>query len=87
MEVAPQCYKVTSSTKNVGWQPYFPEKFLCDWFAEECSENIAVYTMIRTGVIPFVAAMKKVVEVHPHEGFPLRDNHFIAGGNRHCDLG
>jgi hypothetical protein len=61
--VSPNCYKVTSSTKNPGWQPYFPEKFLCEWFKEaENDDSVAVYTMCRTGVIPAVAAMREVIK-------------------------
>lgn len=48
----------------MGFYPYFPEKYLCDWYKEvEGDESVAVYTMTRTGVKPFVTAMREVIKV------------------------
>lgn len=37
---------------------------MCDWYKEvEGDDSVAVYTMIRTGVKPYVDAMREVIKV------------------------
>lgn len=44
-------YKVNAHTKADSYDPYFPERYLSEWFFEKRNEKIDIYTLIRTGSI------------------------------------
>ena len=50
---------VNADTKK--YTPYFPEKFLSQWFKEEMGEDISIYCFERRGVKPLLAGYKTLV--------------------------
>ena len=51
--------EVTSD--SVSANPYFPEKYLCEWFAER-GEQVSVYCFDRTGYLPLAEAYRTIVK-------------------------
>jgi len=56
--ISAACARVDASVKLT--PSYFPEFHLCKWFQEALSEEIGIYALEQTGVIPLRAAYKEL---------------------------
>lgn len=60
-QVSPQCVRVTADTPYS--QTYFPEHRLACWFRQRHQWEVPVYSFPLTGVVPLVAAYRKLREL------------------------
>jgi hypothetical protein len=69
-EITPACVEVTASSE--GSANYFPEKHLCQWFADQ-GKSVSVYCFHRLGPKPVTEAYRALVALHDIDTVILAD--------------
>jgi len=69
--VAPSCFRVTRDT--AGSDTYFPERVLSRWLYQELKEEVPIYAMPQTGVMPLRKAYQSLAEILSLDAIVLVD--------------
>lgn len=71
-QVAPHCYRVQATDRLQDEYPYFPEKYLAEWFLTQ-QQQIGIYAFEKTGVQPLRRAYDHLIRTHDLDAVILVD--------------